>query len=210
MFLNQKMKKNWFTILEILIIIAVFSIWIMAVFYLVTNNLEKLDDIRTKNTATFLAKEWIELIFNSRDANLQKELKWNCVFTDKYINDPSIYWEEKFCDWFFSSWIDQKFIKINSDPREYPVLERTNSSGFYDNLLYLHTENIDWNNIFRYNHDSIWWEETIFSRYISFHKIKEWNNILPIDKIIKVRSSIIFKKWSKTWEVFLESFIGNY
>lgn len=204
------MKKNWFTILEILIIIAVFSIWIMAVFYLITNNLERLDEIRTRNTATFLAKEGIELVFNARDANLQKELRRNCVFTDKYINDPSIYWEEKFCDWFFSSWINTKFLQINNNPRKYPELTRTNSWSFENNILYSHIEDINWNKIFRYNHDSLWWEKTNFARYISFDSIKEWWNILPIDKIIKIQSHVIFQKWSKTWEVFLESFIGDY
>jgi hypothetical protein len=66
----------------------------MAVFYLVTNNLERLDETKTRNLATFLAKEGIELTFNVRDANLIKELERDCVFTEKYINNTP----PKFCD----------------------------------------------------------------------------------------------------------------
>lgn len=200
------MKSKWFTLIEIIIVIGVFSIWIMAVFYLVTNNLERLDETKTRNIATFLAKEWIELIFNARDANLIKELWWDCVFTEKYINTPS----PNFCEWYFASWLQWKYIQIAFEPNEYPKLTWTGLDTFENNRLYYHSWNINWNNIFWYNNDSNNGQETIFSRYIVFTWVKENWQILPTDKILKLESHVLFSKWSKTGEVILESFIGNY
>jgi type II secretory pathway pseudopilin PulG len=201
-----KTKNSWFTLIEIIIVIAVFSIWIMAVFYLVTNNLERLDDTRTRNIATFLAKEWIELAFNARDANLVKELKRDCIFTNKYINNPS----PEFCDWIFSSWLQSKYIQISFYPDKYPELIWTNLNTFENNRLYYHSGYINWNKLFWYNNNSIDWEQTIFARYISFTWVIENWQILPVDKILKLESHVLFSKWSKTWEVILESFIGQY
>lgn len=200
------MKSKWFTLIEIIIVIAVFSIWIMAVFYLVTNNLERLDETKTRNLATFLAKEWIELTFNIRDANLIKELERDCVFTEKYINSIP----PNFCDWYFASWLQWKYIQISFNPNEYSKLIWTGLNTFENNRLYYHSWNIEWNNIFWYDHNSNNWEKTIFSRYIVFTWVKENWNILPTDKILKIESHVLFSKWSKTWEVILESFIGNY
>jgi hypothetical protein len=69
----------------------------MAVFYLITNNLEKLDETKTRNIATFLAKEGIELVFNARDANILKELERDCIFSETYINNPN----PIFCNGYF-------------------------------------------------------------------------------------------------------------
>jgi hypothetical protein len=33
---------------------------------------------------------------------------------------------------------------------------------------------------------------------------------LPVDKILKVESHVLYKKWWNTWEVVFESFIWNY
>ncbi len=200
------MKSKGFTLIEIIIVIAVFSIWIMAVFYLVTNNLERLDETKTRNIATFLSKEWIEMAFNARDANLAKELPWDCVFTDDNINDP----DPKLCSWFFASWIQWKYIQISFNASEYPKLIWTPLNTFENNRIYYHSWNINWINMSRYNNDSSYWEETIFARYIVFTWVQENWQVLPTDKILKLESHVLFSKWAKTWEVILESFIGNY
>ncbi|MFZ2150826.1 MAG: prepilin-type N-terminal cleavage/methylation domain-containing protein [Candidatus Absconditicoccaceae bacterium] len=200
------MKSKGFTLIEIIIVIAVFSIGIMAVFYLVTNNLERLDETKTRNLATFLAKEGIELTFNIRDANLIKELERDCVFTEKYINSIP----PNFCDGYFASGLQGKYIQISFNPNEYSKLIWTGLNTFENNRLYYHSGNIEGNNIFWYDHNSNNGEKTIFSRYIVFTGVKENGNILPTDKILKIESHVLFSKGSKTGEVILESFIGNY
>lgn len=200
--LMTSQTNKWFTLIEIIIVIAVFSIGIMAVFYLVTSNLERLDETKTRNVATFLAKEWIELVFNAKDANGIKELQRDCIFTDAHINEPT----PEFCDGYFSSWLQWKYIQISFSPDKYPKFNWTNSKTFENNRLYYHSGN----NIFRYNHDNNLWQETIFARYIVFTGILENGQRLPIDKILKLESHVLFSRWSKTGEVVLESFIGNY
>ena len=72
-------KKFAFTLIEILIAISVFAIGILAVLRVLTWNLSVLDTTNIKLQATVLAKEWIELLYNVRDSNLEKNLSWNCV-----------------------------------------------------------------------------------------------------------------------------------
>jgi len=68
-------KLSAFTFIEIMIAIVIFSVWILAVLNLVTNNLKSMDQNDLKLQATLLAKEWIELVYNLRDSNLKKELR---------------------------------------------------------------------------------------------------------------------------------------
>jgi hypothetical protein len=52
--------------------------------------------------------------------------------------------------------------------------------------------------------------DTYFARYLSFVEVEEWDNVLPVDKILKIESHVLYKKWGNTWEVVFESFIWNY
>ena len=91
---------------------------------------------------------------------------------------------------------------------------------FEDNQLCMFTWNIDWNTgMFRYSYCSeLGWEPTFFARYLSFTwvdisdptKIDQSQTILSKDKILKVESHVLYKKWHNTWEYVFESFIWNY
>ena len=50
-------KKSAFTLIEVMIAIAVFAIGVIAVLRLITQNLVTLDLTQSRTTATFLAKE---------------------------------------------------------------------------------------------------------------------------------------------------------
>jgi Tfp pilus assembly protein PilV len=76
-------KKYAFTFIEVMIAIVIFSVWILAVLSLVTHNLKSMDRNNLKLQATLLAKEWIELVYNLRDSNIEKELPWNCLMKDE-------------------------------------------------------------------------------------------------------------------------------
>jgi prepilin-type N-terminal cleavage/methylation domain-containing protein len=64
------LKKRGFTFIEVMIVIAVFSIGVLAVLRLVIYNMSAVKTLETRTTATFLAKEGIELAYNLRDSNL--------------------------------------------------------------------------------------------------------------------------------------------
>ena len=65
-------KKSAFTFIEVIIAITVFAIGVLAVLRLITQNLVMLDVTQSRMTATFLAKEGIELVYNMRDSNIAK------------------------------------------------------------------------------------------------------------------------------------------
>ena len=84
----MKIKKA-FTLIEIIIAIVIFSVWILSVLRLVTSNLSLMDKNNLRTQATLLAKEGIELVYNLRDANIKKELSWNCLMKDEmYTRSP--------------------------------------------------------------------------------------------------------------------------
>ena len=58
-----------FTFIEVLMVIAVFSIGVLAVLKMITYNIAAADTIRLKTTASFLANESMSLAFNMRDSN---------------------------------------------------------------------------------------------------------------------------------------------
>ena len=65
-------KKSAFTFIEVIIAIAVFAIGVLAVLRLISQNLVALDFTQLRTSATLLAKEGIELVYNMRDSNLDK------------------------------------------------------------------------------------------------------------------------------------------
>lgn len=215
------MKKVWwFTFVEIMIAIVVFSIWVVAVLWLVTTNLRSMDRNDLRLQATVLAKEWLELAYNMRDSNLERELPRNCIM------NQSIYWWSNldlsrqfeqnwidpddipfFCPKYFSIW---DILQIWFSDNQYLKVESKNLFENFDdnyswNKLYLHT----WNSLSWYSYDD-GGEETYFARYISFTWVVENWNLLDVDKILKVESHVLYKKSWFTGEVVLESFIWNY
>jgi len=213
-------KKSWFTFIEVIIAITVFAIGVLAVLRLITQNLVTLDITQMRTSATFLAKEGIELVYNMRDSNIAKWLPWDCVLytdlKDVVIDDTN---KEDVsvsaCVWNFASW-DDKVLQISFDSGVYtyslPVdMGKDFSELWNSNRLYYTTWVIWEHEIFRYSSLPVEGKDpTFFSRYILFTGVREWDKILPRDSILKVESHVLYNKGSKTGEVVLESFIGNH
>lgn len=227
-------RKSAFTFIEIMIAIVIFSIGILTVMRLITDNLETMDQNNLKIQATLLAKEGIELVYNMRDANLKKELSWNCLINEgmylrsaEDLSEKIWRWEdisnfeEVICVWYFG---ENNNLQVSFDMVNYMYHgQSTKSDIFYDNYqnnkLYLYKADISWYPVFWYGHElkndeifdeSLQASDTFFARYLSFEKIKEWDNNLPEDKIMKIESHVLYMKWWNTGEVIFESFIWNY
>ncbi len=227
-------KKSAFTFIEVMIAIVIFSIGILAVLRLVTDNLETMDRNNIKIQATVLAKEGIELAYNLRDSNLEKELSWNCLMDDQmYLRNTDDLWEEIsrgwdissfediICDWYFG--IKQN-LQISFDPEIYVYHKNSDiTSDFYanyeNNKLYLYEGEISGYPMVWYWYDdelevesssNYQVKDTFFARYLSFDEVKEWDDVLPSDKILKIESHVLYMKWGNTGEVVFESFIWNY
>ena len=74
-----KFKLSALTLIEVLISIAVFSIGILSVSYLIISNVWLSERTKLKTTATMLAKEGIELVYNRRDTNIKKGWIRSCL-----------------------------------------------------------------------------------------------------------------------------------
>lgn len=222
------MKRYWFTFIEILIAIIVFSIWIFAVLGLVTSNLRWVERNDLRLQGTLLAKEGLELVYNLRDSNLERELPRNCIMKHeiygwnadtfgselgKCVAEMPVKGENPeltcICPHYFGK---SSPIKVSYSDRNYVVVDYTDTT-FSWNRLYMHTGS-RWE--LWYSHDNDGGQETVFSRYITFDYVLEdiWNplekNSLDTGKILKVSSHVLWEKWSYTGEVVLESFIWNY
>ena len=217
------MKKfKAFTLIETLIVIIVFCIGILVVLQWLSQTLRNKDYANTQIKSAFFAREWIELLFNLRDANYHKELPWNCIF--KYNeNGITIKLDSKWneisnsaCDWYLWSG-DANILKIWIwSGNEYVHIEKaTLDVDFDQNLSWFQIYFHSWNALngetwFRY--DYVWNadEKTWFARYLLITWVVDNGKILPKDKILKVESHVLYQRWAITWEKVMETFIGNY
>ena len=227
------MKKYGFTFIEIMITIVVFSIWVFAVLGLVTSNLRWVERNDLRLQGTLLAKEWLELVYNLRDSNLDRELPRNCILASDIFwkgmdGEHLSYWitdqsdqcvnqhandedgqakciMDVICPHYFGI---TNPIKVSYSDSNYVFVNDTNTTLSW-NRLYIHTGS-KWE--LWYSHEEDGGQETFFSRYITFDSIGETVSEKPLDadKILKVSSHVLWEKWSYTGEVVLESFIWNY
>ena len=206
--------------IEIMIAISVFAIGILVVLQLVIRNMSVVDQVKVKTSATILAKEWIELAFNIRDANLSKWLPRDCVI------DPDLFdtkqedlkeWQE-FCITYFSENIGEQVFQIWFDTDNYYFLQAIDRqdnflANFYENMLFLRTWDIWWYDMSRYSHSSNLKhgeDTTPYARYISFSTVQDSKESLPEDIILKVESHVLTLRAGNTWDIVLESLIWNY
>jgi len=211
-------KKFAFTFIEILVAITVFAIGVLAVLRLITQNLVTLDATETRTTATFLAKEGIELVYNMRDSNNQKSLPWDCVLDPQLSADD--FWTfdpNQACMRYFASGTeDDNILQLAFDPYVYMYVALAERGKDFASLrsgnrLYYTTGDVAGTELFRYGYQPVEGDQTsVFSRYISFDVVREWDKILPPNKLLKATSHVLYMRGSKTGEVILETVIWDY
>lgn len=215
------MNKRWFTFIEIMIAITVFAIGVLAVLRLLTSNLVTMDKTENRTVATFLAKEWLEMVYNIRDANIQKWLPRNCLLADKIEVDSSIWFGSdplslvKACEWYFSSGagdgnvLSLGFLQTGYFFAEHKLLDKNFLQNFSTFALLQMTWMVGDKVISRYA--PYQWTETwdiqLFGRYILFTGVVDGSTVLPLSDILKVESHVLFVKWWMTGEIVLESLI---
>lgn len=201
-------RKSAFTLIETIIAISVFCIGILTVLFWVSKTLRNQDYAATQIKSAFFAREWIELVFNLRDANYHKELPWNCVF--QWSNKLSGTW----CDDNLEPWTVLKISIWSGDEYIHVESSQPDTSDFtwmFNNYqIYMHT----WDNDNPFIYDYYTWEnykETWFARYLVVTwAFDENKDIIDTDKLLKIESHVLYKKWELTWEKVMETFIWNY
>ncbi len=211
-------RRLAFTFIEILVAITVFAIGVLAVLRLITQNLITLDVTETRTTATFLAKEGIELVYNMRDSNNQKSLPWDCVLDPQLSADD--FWtfdpNQACIRYFASGTADNNILQLAFAPDTYMYVNLVKRGEDFAHLrsgnrLYYTTGDVAGTELFRYGYQAMEEDQmSVFSRYISFDVVREWDKILPPNKLLKATSHVLYMRGSKTGEVVLETVIGDY
>ncbi len=212
------MKKfKAFTLIETLIVIVVFCIGILVVLQWLSQTLRNKDYANTQIKSAFFAREWIELLFNLRDANYHKKLPRNCIFDPKNnvtLNNED---ENPFCIGYLWSWADNQILKIWIwSGNEYVYVKTGNLADDFDQNLswfqiYFHTgTKLNGETWFIYDYTWTEDEKTWFARYLLITWVVDNGSVLPKDKILKVESHVLYQRWAITWEKVMETFIGNY
>ena len=141
-------KIKAFTLLETIIVIAVFSIGIFVVLHGLSQTLRNKDYANTQIKSAFFAREWIEMVFNLRDANYHKKLPWNCVFNYSpnpikvdYENGKEL--SNSACNWYLRPWT---ILKISMWSENWYIYTETGSINWleFDDIfsgyqIYFHT-----------------------------------------------------------------------
>jgi len=212
------MKKfKAFTLIETLIVIVVFCIGILVVLQWLSQTLRNKDYANTQIKSAFFAREWIELLFNLRDANYHKKLPRNCIFNPRNSVTLNNEDDNPFCIGYLWSWADNQILKIWIwSGNEYVYVKTGNLADDFDQNLswfqiYFHTgTKLNGETWFRYDYTWTEDEKTWFARYLLITwVVADWWNV-DKDKLLKVESHVLYQRWSITWEKVMETFIGNY
>jgi len=215
-------KVTAFTLIEVLVVIAVFSIGILATFHWMTNTFRNEAYADTQIKSAFFAREWIELMFNLRDANYHKKVPWNCIFNPnnegESITEEAFGTESKnpYCNGYFKPgmilkiwiWTWSEYIQIET----WWELSDEFSGNFNKYQIYYHSwVKIDKENIwFVFNHTWTDEEKTKFARYLVITWVTEWENMIPESSLLKLESHVLYERMWTTWEKVIETFIWNY
>ena len=217
------MKKfTAFTLIEVLVVIAVFSIGILATFHWMTNTFRNEAYADTQIKSAFFAREWIELMFNLRDANYHKEVPWNCIFspnsegssiTEDYYGNES---KNPYCKGYFKTgmilkiwiWTWSEYIQIETGWE----LKEDFLDNFNEYQIYYHSwvQMNEGNIWFIFNHTWTDEEKTKFARYLVITWVTEWENMIPESSLLKLESHVLYERMWTTWEKVIETFIWNY
>jgi type II secretory pathway pseudopilin PulG len=185
------MNKKAFSIIEVLVWIFIFSLWIVSVFSVIQATLNLNYQNKNYIIAANLAREQIELFRNIRDSNYAKIQIWNQI-------NPNLDEHES----LFETGSYYKLENIFSIPSVsidsfFPIvwskLDNIDNKDSYKLCLddeKRYTYDCDWNN-----------EKTLFYRYIEIQEVK-WAENEVIENAVKVISKVIWNyKGDREFEI---------
>lgn len=185
-------KLAWFSIIEVLVSILVFSLWLVSIYTLIFSTLRLNEYNQNFIIASNLAREEIELFKNIRDSNYQSIHKWNQInpmgsYTDtnNFFATGSYYTLEN----NFS--IASKFpVKVNKITTFWEGPSELNAKMEVYRLCM-------WWKTYTYN-CTAWSIKSIFYRYLHVEEAKHmvWSTQVVIPNSFVITSKVIwYKKW---------------
>jgi len=198
----QNNNKKAFSILEVLVWIFIFSMWIISIYAVIITTLKLNDYNKNYIIASNLAREQIELVRNIRDTNYKKIQNYNVLNP----GNGDLVTKFEF----------GKYYKIENDfstSASFPIyIEEILNFWEWETELTWKMQNytlcIDSEN--RYTYNCLGNNKTNFYKYIKIEEV-EYNNAWRevIDDAFKVTSKVI---WNRKWyhEFELKSIITDF
>lgn len=217
---RQGITKKAFTLIEMLVVIFVLWIWILSISILITKNISVIRNIHTQNTATILAREWLEMTYNIRDTNRLLGYTWDCA-QRRESTDTSIVKEwADVCKQYMRSGDGQTYrFVLNGWLDDSKQISMSGINGddfttlFEKSKLYLTWITIWDITITWYTHiPTIDSDITTFARYVEFTGMNDLPEKSPLhnNDIHHITSKVLYQlSNTTTGEVSLESFITN-
>ncbi len=188
-----------FSIIEIMVWIFVFSLWITSVFAIISSTMQINDYNKNHIIASNLAREQIELIRNIRDSNYKKIQKYN------QINPGSTDYNT-----VFETGNKYKIWNNYEDSSTFPIKVENITAWFQEwqeNLIWaMSNYNLCLDSENRYTYDCEWWNiPTKFYKHISIdnveYKKEDWTTQHVDDAFIVTSKVIWYIKWYHEFEV---------
>ena len=202
------MRKKAFTLIEILIVIVIFWVGILAILSIMANSVKNFDTINMQTRATLLAKEGMDLAFHHRDSNLEQGYP-----RDYYTRTGNNDWGNEEFLWTGWNTTFKIGLSVDKDQNPYYLLEKigiweytADTFDQYFKTFALELTNLELTKkitLTPYTYKAT--TETPnkgYARRIEFVRLKIGN----LD-LLKVNSHVIYKRWSFTGEVVLESLL---
>ena len=123
----KKIKKNWFTMLELILVCTVFALLVSGIILAINRTYVFMNNTKVQIRATNLTREWMEMMFNIRDTNRRK-CSWEKDRFWLYLGSGAA--DEEKCltnngstDYIFQKWI-------------YTIKEWRKNNGTWDWFIY--------------------------------------------------------------------------
>lgn len=198
--------RRWFTLIEILLAIFVFSVGILAVLSLLTQNLRTMHGADVHRSAAFLAQESISLLSHIRDSNVANGIGWDCIPNSNLFYAQNVS-ESDVCNYTLSGIMTQwNILLLGSSTGSAIDIRVVPLSSNFEQLFSdtrLRTES--GSDVLRYG-DGV---ATEFARYLSITGATVSGHMIPGNILLKVNSVVLFKQGEKTGQVILETLLGN-
>lgn len=188
----QRKHAAAFTLIEVLIAILIFGIGTITLLRAIIFFVSSGDEVRQKAIWILLAKEAIDIVYNQRDTNLRRSVRWDCAHID--VKKPDA------CAYRFEAWKTYR-VEFNG-LTGYDISMPTPATG--NNALYLHTVN----GINLYSHIAT---DTVspFSRYIEFAPAElGWINASDSSHVLKMTVYVQYMPGDRNRKVILESLLS--
>ena len=172
--LFKSIKKNWFTLVEVLLVCSIFAIMVVGIILAVSRSYTFMNNTKLQIQATNLAREWVEMMFNIRDTNWRKcswkkDKFWLYLGTgssNESICDISSANPEIFKEWIYSI---NEWKNWSWDTYLYGLRITTNTGFYSDEWFWAETEQNSSNR----NKTKVLFTGTYY--YASWLQVKSWN-----------------------------------